>query len=81
MLSVCDFIQVYLFTTNHHLKNNCKRIINLVVFSCNAESLRVVSENKTKRKILFFLHQLLLLLCCCCFTSTVNIYGHIGTVS
>ena len=46
MLSFCDFIQVYVFTSNHHLKNNSKRIVILVVFSCNAESLRVVSENK-----------------------------------
>ena len=48
MLKFCDFIQVYVFTTNHHLKNNYKRIIILVVFSCNAESLRVVSENKNQ---------------------------------
>ena len=27
MLNFCDFIQVYVFTTNHHLKKRCKTAV------------------------------------------------------
>ena len=35
MLNFCDFIQVYVFSTNHHLKDKYSYMLGVIILLCN----------------------------------------------
>ena len=46
MLNFCDFIQVYVFTTNHHLKHRKESISNVFVVTV----IKILSDPGAPRK-------------------------------
>ena len=87
MLNFCDFIQVFVFTRNHHLKElrkSKKIVLEKIAYTFNRRLLIIVKKSLTAYKtqfaaiVQFYVFMFIpcfkwLLLLHCCFTSTVNI--------
>ena len=55
MLNICDFIQVYVYTTNHHLKQLYDKAISEVQVNGITEEWLIISLNETMPSLAYSL--------------------------